>query len=41
MELWSDLPERRAGEGLVCIPEVGVTLVECFSCASTTVDMLI
>jgi hypothetical protein len=33
--------ERRAGEGLVCIPEVGVVMVECFSGASATVAMLI
>jgi hypothetical protein len=39
MESWSDLPEKRAGEGLLGIPEVGVTVVECFSSASTTVNM--
>ena len=32
-------PERRAGEGLVGIPEVGVAVVECFSSASTTVNV--
>jgi hypothetical protein len=33
--------ERRAREGLVGMAEVGVTVVECFSSASTTVGMLI
>ena len=33
--------EWRVGEGLVCIPEVGVTVVQCFSSGSATVDMLI
>ena len=30
MESWSDLPERRVGEDLIGIPEVGVAVVECF-----------
>jgi hypothetical protein len=33
--------ERKAGEGLVSIPEVGIEMVESLSSASSTVDMLI
>ena len=33
--------ERMTGDGLVGIPEVGVTAVECISSASTTVNVLI
>jgi hypothetical protein len=33
--------EMRAWEGLVCIAEVRVTMVQCFSSASATVDTLI
>ncbi len=35
-EEWSDLPKGLVGEGLVCVPEGGVTVVEC--AISTRVD---
>ena len=41
MESCADLAEGSVGEGLVGFPDVGVAVVECFSSASTAVNMLI
>ena len=41
MELWSAFPERRAGEGLIYINEVRITMIQGFASTGSAIDMLI
>ena len=41
MESGSAFPERRAGEGLICVAEVRITMIQGFTSPGSTIDMLI